>query len=604
MRRAVMAGAAALALTMSAGGAELPEPVVKLIRAAAEKRPKIFIRFMGRSNRVELTEADEKGIGFNLMGQHMRRAYGKMSPAEVLSASRKALAAEDASGWLAVLAYAGEHGMKKEFDDLLQDAPTAVREKAAALAPKAAPPAPPAPLANGAAPATTNAPERSKPSYKPKYVIDDFKLYPVPKAPIPKKGERFVDPVFGTRIVRVTDRQVDGYHKGGAGRAGGMTTFYSRMDCDNADSSYILLHSLSGGGPWHLYDGRTFKYLKALPIRSGWAEPRWDWADPKTVYYVDGLKLMKLNVDTGTATALKDFSADVPGAKKVWTQHEGDSSVDGSKWALKTARDWVWYDHLTGKVNVKKGAPSSDHVSTSMLGGFYTVGGDRGNQGIFSLTPDFSSSKKVAPTGAHSDLAVDARGRDVLVYVNNKIDWIEMVDLATGKVTKLISVVHKTNWKDLIAGGGGKHISGNCVATPGWVLVSTYGGSPFVIKSWQHQSVYMLELKANPRVWRVAHTHCPWDKSKGKDYWSEALATINTQGTRVYWGTNWDKPAGARTIETVFAELPSTWYEDLMGKAGARAARAATRSSIARSLGEASAAAYDKLIGRASSARK
>jgi hypothetical protein len=48
-------------------------------------------------------------------------------------------------------------------------------------------------------------------------------------------------------------------------------------------------------------------------------------------------------------------------------------------------------------------------------------------------------------------------------------------------------------------------------------------------------SLFMIELKANARVWRVVHTH-----SIFSDYFSQAIATINTRGTKVYWASNWD----------------------------------------------------------------
>ena len=439
---------------------------------------------------------------------------------------------------------------------------------------------------------------QSVPKTNSKYVINNFTVYPVPRVPPPKKGVPFQDPHFNTTIVRVTDREIDGYHVGYKG-PGGMENVYCRFDCDNADGSYILLYRVKGVG-FHLYDGGTFKYLKPLPTLKPGSEPRWDWANPRILYFLDveGIKLCKLNVATEKSEVVYDFGKHVPSAKRIRTGAEGDSSVDGMKWALR-AEDpehaWLWYDRLTGVVNVKRNTPDTDHVSTSSLGGFFTTGGRRMPNkvdGIFSLTPDFSIQKKLNRTVAHADVAVDADGNEVIVFhaYRDKKPWIVMCDLKTGMETKLIRN-DGINWRC--------HFAGNCIATPGWVLVSTYGTGPYEVTNWRHQSLYMLELKQNPRVWRIAHTHGAWDDTKGegggRDYWAEAFATINTEGTRVYWGSTWDQPYGTRTIESYVAELPLTWYKDLMGAEGARAARTKVRTAIGRSLGATAAKHYDRL---------
>ena len=103
----------------------------------------------------------------------------------------------------------------------------------------------------------------------------------------------------------------------------------------------------------------------------------------------------------------------------------------------------------------------------------------------------------------------------------------------------------------------GLHISGNGGSKPGWCLVSTYGHNARV-KSWMDQSLFMVQLKAKPVVWRTAQTFQRQDAST--DYFGEAFAAINRRASRIWWGANWNA-AGAenRRYETYVACLPTDW---------------------------------------------
>ena len=114
-----------------------------------------------------------------------------------------------------------------------------------------------------------------------------------------------------------------------------------------------------------------------------------------------------------------------------------------------------------------------------------------------------------------------------------------MADLNTGLETQLVEIPFGEN-SDI-----GLHFSGNCAEKPGWALVSTYGAKnppPNEKHTWMDTQIFMLELKQNPTVWRIAHTHAYTSKDYvgEKNYFAEAFATINKAGTRVYFGSNWD----------------------------------------------------------------
>lgn len=164
-------------------------------------------------------------------------------------------------------------------------------------------------------------------------------------------------------------------------------------------------------------------------------------------------------------------------------------------------------------------------------------------------------------SAGHGDAALTADGRDVYVYQNVRTDYISFADMNTGTETQLIHVPFEVN-TDI-----GMHVSGNCALTPGWVLVSTYGSwnvPPGEAHSWMDCQLLMLELKTNPRIWRIAHTqsYTSRDYSGEKNYFAEAFAAINTAGTEAYWGSNW-RNYSADYTDTYQIIMPEGWLTDM-----------------------------------------
>jgi len=350
----------------------------------------------------------------------------------------------------------------------------------------------------------------------------------------------------------------------------------------------------------------TRKKAKDKKIVVGEIEPRWDRYNPNLFYFRHRSAFYKYDISTKKIVMIRDFKKDFgEDIVRIRNRYEGRPSFDSCYWAFRAesrnwkALAWVWYDLQKNEILASlKGPPGSDHVTMAILGDFFCAGSMGHVAYNLKDLPARKVSTKLSPTTTHSDLAITAEGREVMAYQNSQNDWIEMTYLDTGETVKLIKHTHKTNWKEMSKGGSGMHFSGISIATPGWVLVSWYGGAPYEAYAWQHQSLFMLELKENPRVWRIAHTHCPWSSAKKKDYWAEAFAAINAAGTRVYWGSNWDMPGKDRTIDVYCANLPETWYSDLMGQENARKARTATRKRIEEKLGKKAAEAYDELVAR------
>lgn len=380
--------------------------------------------------------------------------------------------------------------------------------------------------------------------------------------PRPAKGAAVDDPVYGTQIVCVTARGTDSY------ASPAIMNEYARADPENADGTLALLRGTEGD--WHLYEVGSLQHLGVVDFRGHPdPEPRWHETDPNVVTFVEGAALWDCNVRTGAVTLVRDFSAEAPGCFFARTRFEGEPSRDGRYFCLRLEDEnynllqIICYDRETDTIEGRLGEVNGDWDWVSMdLSGTHCILGSGDTTDAVSCYRDFSHQLQLPHGIGHADVALDADGRDVLVYQNAATDFIAMVDLETGVETNLLPIPFADN-TDI-----GLHFSGNCVSRPGWVLVSTYGGQ-LSARSWMDQCLFMLQLRADPIVWRVAQTFCLQDPDLDPDYFGEAFAAINGAATRVWWGANWNARGANNTrYETYYAKLPPDWEPRVLAAVG------------------------------------
>ena len=431
----------------------------------------------------------------------------------------------------------------------------------AETSPTAAPPAPlPSSLCAGPQPPPVTGIElRQPPSL----------AEPAPRSP-------WRDPVFGTCLVRVTDRQ-DDLTSGGESR--GLKNEYSRVQAFNADGSHILVRGTEGES--FLYDAASLQPLGRLPAET---EPRWDAQDPDLLYFTGETRLMVHDLATGQDTVVHDFAADFPGQNlvAVWTRHEGRPTMDTRLWGMMAEdQDWlpsafVVYDRISDEVTVRdmRGVPGIeddvDHVTISPLGTYFLASFDRECErvddstgvgigaagdthpcGLMVYDRDLSAGRSLLRTIGHYDTALGAGGREVIVFQNIDTDEIAMLDLESGEITSLWPI-------DFSHTPLGFHFSGLAYDRPGWVLVSTYSGGYPQAYTWMDDQVFALELKKGGQVVRLAHTHSLVDQDQEHDYWAEPQATVNRDFSRVMFTSNWGR-SGTEEVEMYLIDLPTGW---------------------------------------------
>jgi hypothetical protein len=284
---------------------------------------------------------------------------------------------------------------------------------------------------------------------------------------------------------------------------------------------------------------------------------------------------MAYSVRSGEARVVRDFAKDVPqNPVAVWTAYEGRPSMDSRYWGLM-AEDEEWlpiafvvYDRLEDRVTVRdmRGVPGIeddvDHVTISPRGTYFLASFDRycapgrlGDDahpcGLMVYDQDLRNGRGLLRTIGHYDPALDAQGREVIVYQDIDTDYLSMLDLETGQVTPLWPI-------DFAHTPIGFHFSGLAYDRPGWALVSTYSGGHPTAYTWMDDQVFAVELKPNGRVVRLAHTHSHVDENQEHDYWAEPHASVNRDFSQVLFTSNWGR-SGTEQVEMYLIALPPDW---------------------------------------------
>ncbi len=409
--------------------------------------------------------------------------------------------------------------------------------------------------------------------------------YPTPDdLPLPPVREAYIDPAFGTCVVRVTDRWNDFDSP-----QVGLKNEYSRVQAFNADESLIMVRGVEGD--WFLYGAPSLAPIQRLEAGVSIDEPRWDAQNPLrfTVSpWADGLPQLWAVTLTGRgpdmaaeAGLVHDFSGELPpewNATVVWRRWEGSPSNDSRYDAFMAedgdfiTRGLVSYDWQTGQIlglySVPHGEVNEpDNVGMSPSGATVMAQfeccpeGQLGTYeepcGAMVYTRDLTQGWGISRCIGHNDMTFDAQGREVIVHQETTTDQIVMTDLATGETTALLDL-------DFSTGIYGLHISGRAFDRPGWVAVSVHPEeSPLDFSNpfWMVGIVFALELAPDPRVVQLAHHHSIRSEAE-MDYFAEPQVTVNRDFTRLLFTSNWSA-YGTGEVEMYLIALPDDWPERL-----------------------------------------
>ncbi len=397
----------------------------------------------------------------------------------------------------------------------------------------------------------------------------------IPKIAKPELLAPYLDPAFGSRVIRITGNDYGAVSK----------PVYSTMQAWNADESLLLLYNTGINGAEHvLHDGQTYEFRQKLDIAPvDIEEIFWSHSEPDVLFYVSSrsayyAQLIKYSISTDEKESLHDFSnycgSDLP-------TNGGDvqmQSLDDDLFGFRCRDGDGHYNMLSYRV-------STDEVTISPLGGgtgwsewsapIPAPSGDRFWFQGTTLAMDLFTMEQILDMSnfyEHSNVGRTADGDDALYQTSfspspngcDGDDWhgvghLVEHNLESGKCRSIISQAQGYPYTT-----SSTHVSAQAYLAPSLVTVSSIGSdeqltyfdndtlAPALLSE-----VYLADTsKVTNHVCRLAH-----HRSFGKravnggyaPYFGEPHATISPTGTRIIFGSDW---YDSGSVDSYVIELP------------------------------------------------
>jgi hypothetical protein len=341
----------------------------------------------------------------------------------------------------------------------------------------------------------------AEPVYPPNTVYDGPKTVP----PLSRPGylQPVIDPVFGTKITRISDDSM------GLSNAGYMQHHYSKDQPWNSDMTLIKLK-----GTRAILDAKTYQVFKKP---SGKGESRWSTVDPNIMFYTRGNQFRKWNVRSDADTLLHTFSE---GNISIGS-NEGNISMGDRYVVVNVDTLVIVYDIVNDVVIAKKDLGPIDWATMSQSGNYVVSRPGSSSLGVVVYDLNLNLLRKIFDKGQHGDVGYDAAGNEVFVQMCP----VQMSRLDNGQVTSLgINMCG--------------HLSTRNYLRLGWVSVDD-GGS--------NAEIFALKLDGTKTVERFAHM-----RTSGATYDAQAKGVFSPDGSKVMWNSDW----GSGTVYAYVAEMP------------------------------------------------
>lgn len=390
-------------------------------------------------------------------------------------------------------------------------------------------------------------------------VVADAEPKPLNGISPPGYLESYIDPVFGSKVTRITGQPGDPIPGVAEKRWPEVARHgYSKRPAWNADGSLLALEYCD----WLILDGSNYRPL-FIPERPG--ECRWHPLEPNLMIFANNDSIGTFDLRAGVAEVIGRF----PGYSGLKIgPGEGNLSADGNRIAvagmregrlvgfafdMKRALKFPDIDFCRAGLTVKSdGVPDyMDWISISAGGAFVVVNGnmdapvDNGRNGADRTLVFDLNGRQVTEMWmeygrpSHYDMTVDEAGDEVAVGVSKSPpDQGRVIKrrLRDGKVTILTS------------GGYASHTSTRNTKRPGWAYVSYQARGD---RMPYRDEIVAVKLDGSLTVERLAHLH-----TNKTDYVTEAHGVPSPDGRKALWATNWGSPTG-RPIGACVLEVQS-----------------------------------------------
>jgi hypothetical protein len=375
----------------------------------------------------------------------------------------------------------------------------------------------------------------------------DYRVYAEPPPPaLPPAGGTFVDPVFGTTIMRVTDQNDGAFN----------ATQYSYYPSLNKNNTRLFI---TAGGNATLYSFDPVAFKLSNKRRLFLSEPRgghsfgaedaiWSGVDSDVIYGHDGSKLWSYNVAANAYTLIKDFGPELPPCE-LWQMSR---SLDDNVFAFTLKRSGKPVGYIAWRRNTnslcKVDTENLDEVQVDKTGQYLVVKQDpasasgvevrilnlitRSVEDLTDGTPDYAPG--------HSD-----NGAGLIVGGDNWQNRFTYRRLSSPH--QMHSVIEfGQDWSV------GSHVS---MLSDGdeWVLVSTFVANSLPSGRVFRNELLVVAVDGSKRVRRLAHTH-----SEYRGYWDAPRGNISRDGRYAVFTSNW---GSAERRDVFICKIPSAGAE-------------------------------------------
>jgi len=413
--------------------------------------------------------------------------------------------------------------------------------------------------------------------------ISGAETLPVKRVAKPPHMTYYWDPAFRNKLIRVSDTEVGEVVK----------PMYSTIQSWNADESLMILyHSGGAEAGHHLYDGRTYEYIRNLRISPGDIEQVfWSHTQPNYFYYVnrgwaDNNQLVRGNARSGKTVKLADLSpmcgdGIIPTSGNDVQMQSWDDDLFAFRCGFGGDADMYMHTYRvsTGEIRSRRIGQGTEWDTWNAPNP--TASGQRLRMNGKVISPDLLTIERsldMAKHNEHSSMGKTRGGDDALYAVafdpspqgcsadkNEGVGQLVEHNLQTGECRTLVT--ESMGYPYTVSG---THLSAVSHLRPGWVAMSSIGYPEDFVALINEEpaptffsEIYLVNTDPeNPAICRLAQ-HRTFGKGAENGgyiaYLGEPHVTISPSGTRLLFGSDW-YDSGA--VDAYVLELPA-YRQDL-----------------------------------------
>ena len=360
--------------------------------------------------------------------------------------------------------------------------------------------------------------------------VADFSTHGEPALrPLPAAGGTFVDAVFQTPIMRLTDAN-DGTD---------CRVEYPYWPTFNANSTRAkALCVISGINRTRIWTFNPTTFSRGtstlMPMQLQSTDPIWSAHDPDVVFgHSQAHLLLAYNVSTQTTTTIKNFSSVVPSGGQL---EQMSASSDDDVFAFHMSNSsgapvgYIVWRRSTDTMLLTRTESNIDEVQIDKTGRFLSVGYRSGNNRIWDLqTATFTDLTWGIDGFFHHD-----SGRGTILTYNGSTSGFGYRGLSTPHVMSTL----------LLANTGNKtaHMSMRA-DNEQWGLISHYNDDGSGVASPFENEIFQVATDGTGNVRRIVH-----HRSVFNEYNDAPFANISRDGRFVAFSSNWGNANGRRDV--------------------------------------------------------